>query len=108
MIIGQLLLGTSRIGYIAGTGDGIVTVQGKPAKRDIWLLNTNTLAVEQLVASLDNGRYIFTSLDPDSEYLVMARDYKKEYEPFCWDYVKPADDLTIIEQNALWQSWQTT
>lgn len=107
MIIGQLLLGTSRIGYIAGTGDGIVTVQGKPAKRDIWLLSTNTLAVEQIVTSLDNGRYIFTSLDPDSEYLVMARDHNKQYEPFVWDYVIPATDLTIAEQQALYSSWQT-
>ena len=46
-------------------------------------------------------------LEPNKEYLVMVRDYKKELEPFCWDYVKPADDLTITEQNALWQSWQT-
>ena len=107
MIIRNLLLGTSRVGYIAGTGDGIVTVQGKPAKREIWLLNAQTMAVEQVMASLKNGHYLFTGLDSNKKYLVMARDYKKEYEPFVWDYVKPADDLTIAEQQALWQSWQT-
>ena len=94
-------------GYIAGSGDGIVTVQDKPASRKIWLLDAQTMAVEQVVTSIRNGHYIFLGLDPAKEYLVVARDYKKEFEPFAWDYVKPADDLTIAEQQALWQSWQT-
>ena len=93
--------------YIAGSADGIVTVQGKPASRKIWLLDAQSLAVEQVVTSLNNGHYLFLGLDPAKEYLVMARDYKKEFEPFVWDYVAPADDLTIDEQQALWQSWQT-
>lgn len=93
--------------YIAGSADGIVTVQGKPASRKIWLLDATTMAVEQVVTSLSNGHYIFLGLDPAKKYLVMVRDYKKEYEPFVWDYVTPADDLTIAEQQALWQSWQT-
>lgn len=101
-------LSLAHSGYIAGSGDGIVTVQGKPASRKIWLLDAATMAVEQVVTSLNNGHYMFLGLDPAKEYLVMARDYKKEYEPFVWDYVKPADDLTVAEQQALWASWQTT
>lgn len=107
MIIGQLLLGTNRLGYIAGTNDGIVTVAGQPAQRDIWLFNAQTLAVEQIISSLKNGHYLLTGLDPAKEYLVMVRDFKKEFEPFVWDYVTPADDLTVAEQQALWASWQT-
>lgn len=106
MIIGIIAVASSKH-YIAGSGDGIVTVQGKPASRKIWLLDATSLAIEQVVTSLNNGHYLFLGLDPDKRYLVMARDYKKEFEPFCWDYVKPADDLTIAEQQALWQSWQT-
>lgn len=94
-------------GYIAGSGDGIVTVLGKPSSRKIYLLNANTLAIETAQWSLNNGRYAFFGVDTAKEYLVMVRDYKKELEPFAWDYVKPADDLTIAEQQALWQSWQT-
>ena len=93
-------------GYIAGSGDGIVTVAGKPSARKIWLLNAQTMAVEQVVISLKNGHYIFLGLDPAKRYLVMVRDYKKEFEPFAWDYVKPADDLTVAEQQALWATWQ--
>jgi hypothetical protein len=100
-------LSLAHSGYIAGSGDGIVTAKGKPASRKIWLLNARSLAVEQGVASLKNGHYIFMGLDSAKEYLVMVRDYKKELEPFAWDYVKPADDLTIAEQQALWQTWQT-
>lgn len=95
-----------KIGYIAGSGDGIVTVAGKPDSRKIWLLNGQTLAVERVITSLKNGHYIFMGLDVNKEYLVIVRDYKGEYEPFVWDRVKPADDLTIDEQQALWQSWQ--
>lgn len=99
-------LSLSHSGYIAGSADGIVTVQGKPASRKIWLLDATTMAVEQVVTSLQNGHYLFLGIDPAKEYLVMVRDYKKEFEPFAWDYVKPADDLTVVEQQALWQTWQ--
>ena len=94
------------LGYIAGSGDGIVTVRGKPASRKIWLLNAQTMAVEQVITSLKNGHYMFLGLNPASRYLVMVRDYKRELEPFAWDYVKPADDLTVAEQQDLWQTWQ--
>lgn len=99
-------LSLAHSGYIAGSGDGIVTVQGKPASRKIWLLNAKTMAVEQVITSLKNGHYMFLGLDPTKEYLVMVRDYKRELEPFAWDYVTPADDLTVVEQQALWQTWQ--
>lgn len=100
-------LSLANSGYIAGSADGIVTVQGKPASRKIWLLDAATMDAEQVITSLNNGHYIFLGLDPAKEYLAIVRDYKREYEPFAWDYVKPANDLTIAEQQALWQSWQT-
>lgn len=99
-------LSLAHSGYIAGTADGIVTVLGKPASRKIWLLNAQTMTVEAAQWSLNNGHYAFFGLDPTKRYLVMVRDYKKELEPFVWDYIKPADDLTISEQQALWQTWQ--
>ena len=94
-------------GYIAGKGDGIVTVKGQPATRKLYLFNVTTLELEQTVISSKGGRYIFIGLDLTKQYLLMARDHKKEFEPFAWDYVTPADDLTIDEQQALWQSWET-
>lgn len=94
-------------GYIAGSADGIVTVRGLPSSRKIWLLDVQTMAVEQVILSLKNGHYMFLGLNPNKEYLVMVRDYKRELEPFAWDYVKPADDLTIDEQMTLQALWQT-
>ncbi|WP_201570854.1 hypothetical protein [Psychrobacter nivimaris] len=93
-------------GYIAGANDGIVTVAGKPASRKIWLMNAQTMALEQVITSLSNGHYMFLGLDPAKKYLVMVRDYKKEFEPFVWDQVPPANDLSIDEQMALQMSWQ--
>lgn len=107
MFYSKFRMGDDGAAYIAGAGDGIVTVASKPASRDVVLLDAYTLRVVHKSISLANGHYIFTGLDPDRRYLVMVRDYKKEYEPFVWDHVAPADDLTIDEQQALWQSWQT-
>lgn len=93
-------------GYIAGAGDGIVTVMSKPAAQNVYLFDANTMELERVVTSLPNGHYIFKGINPNKEYLVMARDYKKEMEPFAWDYVVPATDLTLTEQDALWLAWQ--
>lgn len=101
------LLSLAHSGYIAGSADGIVTVQGKPASRKIWLLDAQSLAIKQTMTSLKNGHYLFMGLDPDKRYLVMVRDYKKEFEPFVWDQVEAATDKTITEQMAMWQSFQS-
>ncbi len=106
MIISAKLV-VSGPAYIAGTDNGILTVAGKPAARAVYLLNSITLAVLQVCKSTPSGHYIFAGLDASKDYLVIARDYKKEFEPFSWDYVKPGDDLTVAEQQALWVSWQT-
>lgn len=102
----NLLLGTNWLGYIAGIADGVVTVNGVAAKRDITLLDVTDLSVIQRSESFNNGHYLFGGLDPDRKYMVMARDYNREYEPAVWDYVTPATDLTVAEQQALWESWQ--
>ena len=93
-------------GYIAGSNDGIVTVKGAPSSRHVYLLDAITMQLLRRNQSLPNGHYIFKGLDTAKEYLVMVRDYKRELEPFAWDFVKPATDLTIAEQQALWQTWQ--
>lgn len=108
MLFDNLLLGTNLVGYIAGTADGIVTVNNIAAPRDITVLNAQDLSVVQRSQSLKNGHYLLNNLDPSKQYLVMARDYNKEYEPAVWDYVTPATDLTIAQQQELWQSWQTS
>ncbi|WP_296206894.1 hypothetical protein [Psychrobacter sp. UBA3480] len=100
-------INTNYTGYIAGRDDGIVTATGKPASRHIYLFNADTLQVIQRVTSLDNGHYIFMGLNTSQEVLVMVRDHKRELEPFAWDYVAPANDLSLDEQQALWRSWQT-
>ena len=94
--------------YIAGSGNGIVTVNGVPASRHIFLFDANSTELLRRTVSLSNGHYIFNGLDSTKQYIVMARDYNKEYEPAVWDYVTPATDLTIAEQQELWQSWQTS
>lgn len=108
MFFDNLLLGTSWQGYIAGTADGVVTVNGVVAKRDITLLDVIDLSVIRRSQSLSNGHYLLNGLDPNQKYMVIARDYNREYEPAVWDYVTPATDLTIAQQQELWQTWQTS
>ena len=95
-------------GYIAGSGNGIVTVNGAAASRHIHLLDASSFDYIRHTVSLPNGHYIFNGIDPNQEYLVICRDHNKEYEPAVWDYVTPATDLTIAQQQELWQSWQTS
>ena len=95
-------------GYIAGSSDGIVTVNGQPARRKIYIFDVVTLTWIKTATSLPNGHYLVGNLDPNQKYMVIARDYNKEYEPAVWDYVTPATDLTIAQQQELWQSWQTS
>lgn len=92
--------------YIAGTGSGVVSVGGVPASRKVYALDAKTLGVIKTAVSTDDGRYLITHLDPAKRYLIVARDYQGEYEPYCYDHVAPATDLTLDEQQALWQSWQ--
>lgn len=99
-------------GYIAGSGDGIVTVQGKPASRKIWLLDAQSLAIEQVQTSLKNGHYAFFGLDPDKKYMMIVRDFEPDGivwrgEGAMWDYIEVATDRTLDAQYALWSSWQT-
>lgn len=93
-------------GYIAGSQDGIVTVYGKPSAIWIYLFDAISLEFVRQTMSLNNGHYIIMGLDPTKQYLLVARDHNKKYEPFAYDYITPATDLTVAEQQQLWQSWQ--
>lgn len=101
MISPPIYLSSKNLSYIAGTGTGIVTALGKPASRQIFLIDAKTMIVLQSTWSKADGRYIFIHLDANKEYIVMARDYKRKLEPFVWDYVKPANDLTLANQQAM-------
>lgn len=101
MIVNTMFFALTSPFYIAGSGEGIVTVKGKPASRGVYLLDAVTLGVLQFMTSNASGRYVFLNLDPTKEYLVMARDFKREYEPFAWDYVKPANDLDLVKLKAI-------
>ena len=95
-------------GYIAGTNNGIVTVTGQPASRQIVVINAKTLTLQTITKSFADGRYLIAGLNPNNTYLVMARDHNKEYRTTVFDYVTPATDLTLQQQQELWQSWQTS
>ncbi len=92
--------------FFAGAEDGIATLDNQPVSRDIVVFNAKTLAVVWRGASLKNGRYMVQGLEQDVEYILMIRDYKKDKEAFCYDYIKPSTELTVAEQVQLWQSWQ--
>lgn len=95
-----------KLGYIAGTGDGLLTVNGEVASREILLADADDIyqGFSHRTFSLKNGQYLITNLDPTKRYLVMARDYKGDYEPVCYDNVTPASDLTADELRGLWET----
>lgn len=80
-------------GYISGQGLGIVTVDGAPASRVVYLykrtLGSQPLELVDICISKPDGSYLFDGLDMNNKYLVIAADYKQEYEPVAWDWITP-------------------
>lgn len=79
-------------GYIAGEAEGIVTVGGQPASRRIYLFARSNMECIADTWSKDDGSYRFDRLKEDEEYLMVATDYKKQYEPVSYDFIKPHVD----------------
>ncbi len=77
-------------GFIAGRGDGILTVGGQPAERRILLFERETFKLVRGVWSRPDGTYLLDRINPDRDYLVLALDHKKQYEPVAYDFVRPA------------------
>lgn len=99
-------------GYIAGAMDGIVTANGVPCAREILLMEAddNTYTISHRVHSLPNGHYMIDNLDPNKRYVILARDYTRTqgfggYQPACFDYIRPANDLSLAQIAGLWQSF---
>ena len=79
-------------GYIAGEAEGIVTVNGQPASRRIYLFARPRMECIADTWSKNDGSYRFDRLKEDEEYLMVATDYKKQYEPVSYDFIKPHVD----------------
>lgn len=77
--------------FIAGQGNGIVTVDGKPASKRILLFERSHMfpCIRQIWSAAD-GTYLFGGLESNKLYLVMAVDDKEKYEPVAWDFIKAA------------------
>lgn len=78
-------------GFIAGAGNGIVTVDGKPSQKRIVIFErVDSLPILRVTWSHSDGSYLVDNLDKDKTYLVMAFDDKQKYEPVAWDFIKAA------------------
>lgn len=95
-------------GYFAGTGEGIVTVGGQPAQRRLIVLTADGyFDIVTSAISASSGHYIVWGLDPDKEYILMARDHRKHYEPVVYDWIRPAVGGHSVQALInLWATWQ--
>lgn len=86
-------------GYLAGEqdpsgdpGDGLVTSDGDPAARRVYVYHMVGDQVGQLVAtafSNADGEWRVDDLPSSETYLVMALDYTGSYDPVARAYVQP-------------------
>lgn len=95
------------LGYIAGTGNGIVSTPTRAAARMVYALDAETLSIECTGISNSRGQYLLPYLDRQKSYLLMARDFTGVYEPVCYDHITPASDKTFAQLQELWQQMQT-
>lgn len=91
--------------YFAGREEGIVTVNAKPSRKPVLVLDAVTLQVLAAAWSLDNGHYLVRNIPKGRECLLMARDTQRGREPYAYDWIEPSTALTTQEQAELWQSW---
>lgn len=75
--------------YIAGEGDGIVSIKGVPVARQVVALEQDTLTVAAKTWSFPDGSYVLPNLDPTKQYIVMAYDYKGDYPPVAESHITP-------------------
>lgn len=75
--------------YIAGEGDGIVSIKGLPVARQVVAFEQNTLTLAAKTWSFPNGSYVLPNLDPAKQYIVMAYDYTDDYEPVAYSHITP-------------------
>ena len=76
-------------GFIAGTGKGVVTIDGQPTSRRVYLFEQSTMDCLGDMWSNDNGEYRFSNLSDKFRYMVLARDYTGKYSPVSVDNVIP-------------------
>lgn len=75
--------------YIAGEGDGIVSIKGLPVARQVVAFEQDTFAVAAKTWSFPDGSYVLPNLDPTKQYIVMAYDYTGDYEPVAYSHITP-------------------
>lgn len=94
-------------GYIAGEGDGIVTINGVPKSRKLLVYDAVTEQYVQTAYSLDNGHYLIPNLDPSRRYLVLCRPIygidESGVTAKAWDNITPMNNKTPAELTELWQ-----
>jgi hypothetical protein len=74
-------------GYIAGNlPEGIVTINGTPAAREVELRVRHSREVVAAVMSADDGTYRFDWVSPSLEFDAIARDWRREWK----DVIEPA------------------
>lgn len=91
MILGGLITSSVVTGkaYIGGFGEGIVTINGVPAVRQVVAIEPNNFTPIRRVWSTRNGNYVLHNLDPDVKYIVMVYDYKGDYPPTTESHITP-------------------
>lgn len=75
--------------WIAGEGEGIVTINGIPAVRQVAALEQPSLEVVAKTWSFPDGTYLLPNLDKSKQYIVMAYDYKGDYAPVAESHIVP-------------------
>ena len=83
-------LGFSGRGFIAGQGDGLVTVAGSPASRPVFVLDKQTLIPLVSSVSGNDGTYMMRGINPNRKVIVLAFDTTGQFNAVIRDNITPA------------------
>lgn len=72
-----------------GIIDAMVTMQGRPVARPVWVLDQRGVIIAKTTSDED-GRYLVEGLDKAQRYIVLSLDVpERKYNAAISDYVQP-------------------
>lgn len=72
-----------------GSINAMVTMQGRPISRPVWVLDQRGVLVAKTTSD-EAGRYVVEGLDKGQRYIVLSLDKpEREYNAAISDYVQP-------------------
>ena len=89
-------------GYLYGINANGITINGTGVATNIFLVDAYTMQIMYMTTSTNTGTYIFTGVDLNYEYSLIAVDTSNTYNSKIHSNVQVYNDKLLSEQRDMW------